>query len=111
MKILIILILLSVAILGCIGQNDNSEKIKIDDLKKESDWCKAGSKITSVGPEGNLTPFYIKGITNHNGLELCEADYDNNGTMVQYFNKDKSYNIMSIKTDNGTAEIDVNRAK
>ncbi len=107
-KIIIIAVLLSVTVLGCIGQN-NSEKIKTDNLKEGNEWCKEGSKITSVGSEGNLTTFYIKGITNHNGLELCEADYDNNGTMIQYFNKNKTYNIMSIKTDNGTQEIDVNR--
>ncbi len=69
-----------------------------------------GTKITSVGPLGNLTTFEVKGITKHNGIQLCEADYDN-GTMVQYFNNGMSYNTMTIKTKNGTQEINVNRVK
>lgn len=114
---IIILVLVSTVLLGCIdqkgslgGKTIDIEGKSIDNLTG-NDWCKTGTNLTSVGPEGNLVPFEIKGITSHNGMQLCEADYDNNGTMVQYFNKNKSYNIMVIKSGNGTQEIDVNRAK
>ncbi len=108
---MIVILLVAIALLGYVGQKDNPEKTTMDGLKGGNDWCKAGTNITSVGPAGNLTTFIIKGITEHNGMQLCEADYDNNGTMVQYFNKAKGYNIMAIKTKNGTQEIDVNREK
>ncbi len=107
----IAILLVAAALLGCVGQKDNPEKTTMNSLKEGSDWCKAGTNITSVGPAGNQTLFEIKGITNHNGVQLCEADFDNNGTLVQYFNKDRSYNIMRIKIENGTQEIDVNRVK
>lgn len=109
---IIILALISIVLLGCIDQNGSIGVNTTDNLKAGTDWCRAGTNLTSVGPAGNLVSFEIKGITKHNGMQLCEADYDNNGTMIQYFNKDKSYNVMTIKSANGTTqEIDVNRAK
>ena len=108
---IVILVLVSTVLLGCIDPKGNLGGKTTDSLKAGNDWCKAGTNLTSVGPAGNLVPFNIKGITKHNGIQLCEADFDNNGTMIQYFNKDKSYNIMAIKSKNGTQEIDINRAK
>ena len=101
--ILIVIIVIVVALLGCITQQ--SEKI----APLKVNWCEKGTNISSVGPLGNITTFVVKGITEHNGMQLCEADYDNNGTMIQYYSQDKKYNIMAIKTKNGTQEINVNR--
>ncbi len=104
--ITVALLLLTVSLLGCIG-TQNDEKTS---LKSTNEWCKTGTIIQSVGPLGNITNFEVKGITTHNGLQLCEADYDSNGTLVQYFNENKSYNTMVIKSANGTTmEINVNR--
>ncbi len=114
---IIILILVSTVLLGCIDQKGSlgGKTIDIEGTpidKTGNDWCKTDTNLTSVGPAGNLVTFKIKGITSHNGIQLlCEADYDNNGTMIQYFNKNKSYNIMVIKSGNGTQEIDVRRVK
>jgi hypothetical protein len=105
--IILIIILLLSSILGCL--NNNTEQST--NLQSQNDWCKPGSNISSIGPLGSEAKFVVKGITQHNGMQLCEADFDNNGTLVQYYNKNKTYNIMAIKTENGTKEIDVNNAK
>ncbi len=74
------------------------------------DWCKAGTKITTSG-QGAQGSFEIKGITTHNGTDVCEAVYTSGeGTMTQYFNEKGDYMVMVSKDKDGKVIQEINIA-
>ncbi len=100
---------------GCVtGPNTvtgpGGEKVTLNEKGTGPDWCKAGTKITSSGPQGQGS-FEIKGITQHNGTEVCEAEYVyDQGSMTQYFNEKGDYAVMVYKDKNGTVVQEINMA-
>ena len=74
------------------------------------DWCKVGTKITASGQDGQGS-FEIKGITTHNGTQVCEAVYTTDqGTMTQYFNEKSDYMVMISKDKDGKIIQEINIA-
>ena len=109
MKNKMILAIISIFIIatfsGCI-KGPEEGKVTVNKIGAGPDWCKAGTKITVSG-QGS---FEIKGITKHNGTEVCEAEYiHDQGSMTQYFNEKKDYIVMIYKDKNGTViqQIDI----
>ena len=115
-----VLVILSVFIVattlsGCItGQktvNTPGGKVTINEGGVGPNWCKTGTKITSVGPTGQQGSFEIKGLTKHNGTDVCEADYTyDQGSMIQYFNEKGDYVVMVLKDKNGIVTQEINGA-
>ncbi len=108
------LVVIAVTLSGCVtGQKEVTVpggKVKINEGGTGPDWCKAGTKITSTGT-GQDRSFEIKGITTHNGTEVCEAEYIyDQGSMTQYFNKDSSYMVMVYKDKEGKVIQEMNIA-
>lgn len=99
---------------GCVtGPNTvatpGGEKVTVNE-GKGPDWCKAGTKITSSG-QGQQGSFEIKGITTHNGTQVCEAVYTTDqGSMTQYFNEKGDYLVMVSKDKDGKVIQEVNIA-
>lgn len=110
--ILVILLIFGVATLsGCItGPKTISGpggKVTVNE-GTGPDWCKTGTKITASG-QGQQGSFEIKGITTHNGTEVCEAEYVyDQGSMIQYFNEKGDYIVMVSKDKNGTITQQIN---
>ena len=75
-----------------------------------SSWCSAGTKITTTGPQGQgQATFIIKGLTTHNGTEVCQAEYIyDQGSMTYYFNEKKDYMFMVIKDKAGNILQEMN---
>jgi len=105
--ILIIISVLVVILSGCTEQ-----KTMIGDEKGTEggigpDWCKTGTKLSVK--VGNASSFIIKGITEHNGTEVCEASIDSvSGSIVQYFNEKYDYIVIVYKDQNGKVVQEVN---
>lgn len=119
-KILVVLSLVIATILsGCITGPKTIEtpegKVTIDEAPggkgKGSDWCQAGMKITSSGPQGTGS-FTIKGITTYKGVaNVCEAEYTyDQGSMTQYFNEKGDYMVMVYKDKDGKVVQEINIA-
>jgi len=116
-KILIILsIILLVAFAGCTTKkttNTSNVDVKVPQVGSGPDWCKAGTKMTSTGPSGEVS-FEIKGIVNYEGKDVCSAEWSSgNGSMVQYFNEDQTYIVLITKDKSGTVvnKIDMSQPK
>lgn len=114
-----VLVILSVFIVattlsGCIGQktaNTPGGKVIVNEGGAGPDWCKTGTKITSVGPTGQQGSFEIKGLTKRNGTDVCEAEYIyDQGSMTQYFNEKGDYVVMVLKDKNGIVTQEINGA-
>lgn len=103
----ILLIIMSIIITGCTG-SDKTIKTPEGDIKISQgpgsgpDWCKAGTQMTSSGPQGQ-TSFVVKGITAYQGREVCEMEWlgDEQITTTQYFNKDGSFTAVVTKDKDG----------
>lgn len=121
-KILTILSMVIVTILsGCVTGPKTIEtpggKVTIDEApggnkgEKGSDWCQAGMKITSSGPQGTVS-FTIKGITTYKDVtNVCEAEYIyDQGSMVQYFNEKGDYMVIVNKDKDGKVVQEMNIA-
>lgn len=112
-KTLLILIFAVAILSGCITGpktigGPGGEKITVDEGKSGPDWCKAGTKITASG-QGQQGSFEIKGITTHNGTEVCEAEYAyDQGSMIQYFNEKGDYMVMVYKDKDGKVVQEMN---
>lgn len=104
--VVILLIIASVIITGCVGKKEETIKtpeggIKVSQGGSGQDWCKAGTQITSSGPQGQGS-FTIKGITKYRDKEVCEAEWTaDQGTTTQYFTEDGSYTAMIMKDKSG----------
>lgn len=114
----ILLIVVISIIAGCVG-NEQTVKTPSGDVKISQgsgagpDWCKAGTKITASGPQGEGS-FTIKGITTYQGKDVCESEWaTTDGTMTQYFNKDGSFTatVMKDKTGKVTQEFNYSAPK
>lgn len=103
--VVILLVIASVITAGCVGKKEETIKTPGGDIKVSQgsgpDWCKAGTQITSSGPQGQGS-FTINGITKYKGKEVCEAEWiSDQGTLVQYFTEDGSYMTMIMKDKSG----------
>lgn len=102
-----ILLIVAIAIIaGCVG-NEQTVKTSSGDVKISQgtgtgpEWCKAGTKITASGPQGEGS-FTIKGITTYQGKDVCESEWaTTDGTMTQYFNEDGSFTATVMKDKTG----------
>ena len=104
-KIIIVSILIIAVILsGCIDQK--IEK-KTTEEGKGSYWCKVGMKLPAN--VGNAGIFTIKGITEYNGTEVCEAVIESeSGSIVQYFNQKNDYAVILYKGKDGKVVEEIN---
>jgi outer membrane lipoprotein-sorting protein len=117
-KILAMLcVILLIAFSGCTAKNEQVVKTPGGDVKVSEgsgpDWCKAGTSITTTGPDGKKASFVIKGVTNYEGKEVCESDYIGNGeSTIIYTSQDSKYRIMIIKDKSGNeTKIDISMPK
>ncbi len=74
-----------------------------------SEWCKAGTTITSTGPSAQAS-YVIKGLTTYNNTEVCEAEAKvaGQGSWTYYYNKDGSYGVIIIKDASGKVLNEIN---
>jgi hypothetical protein len=111
--ITLILIFVVVTLSGCVTGpktiNTPGGKVTVDE-GTGPDWCKTGTKITASG-QGQQGSFEIKGITTHNGTQVCQAEYTyDQGNVVQYFNEKGDYMIMTYKDKEGKVIQEMNIA-
>lgn len=104
-KIYIILFAIFIAILsGCVAERSVTTpagKVTVDQGTTGPNWCKAGTKVTSTGPQGQGS-FEIKGMTTYNGTEVCEAVIESDqGSTSYYFNEKYSYAVLVMKDKSG----------
>lgn len=106
MILAIMSIFIIVTLSGCVtGPNTittpGGEKVTVNEGGVGPDWCKAGTKIIASG-QGQQGSFEIKGITKHNGTEVCQAEYVyDQGSVIQYFNQKGDYVVMIYKDKDG----------
>ncbi len=107
MKILAVLSIVLLTVLsGCIEKEKTitnpGEDIKISE-GSGPDWCKAGMKVISTGPNGEQALFEIKGIVDYkDNEEVCLLEWTSNeGSVEKYFNKDHSYYVAIVKDKSG----------
>lgn len=111
----VLLIFSIIALSGCVTgpktvTGPGGESVTVNEGKVGPDWCKAGTKITASG-QGQQGSFEIKGITTHNGTEVCQAEYIyDQGSMVQYFNEKGDYMVMIYKDKDGKVLQEMNIA-
>lgn len=114
--VLTVLPVLILAVLsGCVGQKTITTpagKVTVEEGGVGPSWCKAGTKMTMTqtipGSQGPSS-FEIKGLTTHNGTEVCEADYNyDQGAMTYYFNQKGDYIVMDYKDKNGNVIQEMN---
>ena|SRR3990167_903501 len=119
MKNKMILVIISIFVIattlsGCVTGPKTIEtpggKVTVNEGGTGPDWCKAGTKITASG-QGQQGSFEIKGMTTHNGTEVCQAEYVyDQGSMVQYFNQKGDYMVMVYKDKDGKVIQEMNIA-
>lgn len=104
--LVVLLVMISIIIAGCIG-NEQTVKTPSGDVKVSQgtgtgpDWCKAGTSVTSSGPQGEGS-FTIKGMTTYQGKDVCESEWTTtDGTMTQYFSEDGSFVATVTKDKTG----------
>lgn len=107
-KIFIILsIILLIAFAGCAAKDQTittpDGEVKVSQGSGSGPaWCKAGTKMTQTGANGQQGSYEIKGIVNFEGKEVCLSEVTSNeGTMEQYFNEDSSYMVIISKDKSG----------
>lgn len=97
---------------GCTGPKEidtPAGKVTVDEGRTGPDWCKTGMKVTSSDQQGQQGSFEIKGLTQHNGTEVCEAEIvHEEGTLTQYFNEKGDYIVMIYKDKSGKVIQEVN---
>lgn len=110
--ILVILLIFSIATLsGCVtGPNTitapGGGKVTVNEGGAGPDWCKAGTKVTSSGPQGEGT-YEIKGITTYEDKSVCEAEMKvsgvpgGEGVWKYYFTENGEYAVIIMKDSTG----------
>jgi hypothetical protein len=119
-KVLVIIsIILLIAFAGCTGKEqtittpDGNVKVSQGSGSGPA-WCKAGTKMTTTGANGQQGSYEIKGIVNYEGREVCLSEYiSDEGSMEQYFSEDSSYVVMITKDKSGKVinKIDMSQPK
>lgn len=108
------IIVIATALSGCVTRqkeitSPEGGKVSIEGGGAVSSWCQAGMKITSSGPSGQQGSFVVKGMTKHNGKDVCEAEYTyDQGSMTQYFNEKNDYIVMVYKDKSGKVIQEIN---
>lgn len=114
-KMIVLLAIFAVISLGCVGKdklqtNDRSGSQTVTDENGNSyDWC-----ISNIVNQSNKsdTGFTIKGITEYQGIEVCEAEWKyEGGSVTEYFTEDGNatmiYKDINGNIINNTNEEDV----
>jgi len=118
-KILVVLsIILLTAFAGCTSTNEKVVPVPGGNVKVVEgagpDWCKAGTKMTQTGPNGEQISFEVKGIVNYEGKEVCESGWiSGDGSVTTYTNADSTYYIMIMKDKSGKVmnKVDMSQPK
>jgi hypothetical protein len=112
-KLMVLSVILITISLGCVGKSTDNVQTN-DGLSSDvvdNSWCSPDT-FQSNGSEG----FTLKGITEYNGSEVCEAEWNyDSGVATEYFTRDgnvtmvyknvSNTDVSNSSLNNGSEEI------
>lgn len=117
-KLLIISLFVAiVAVGGLIYYSESSDSPEEEIVEiNDSNWCTPGNNIIldqdqEISTEGGQT-FEVKGNITYEGKDVCQTEYvDEEGTLIQYFTKNKDYVKLVYKNSSGDIinELEMNQ--